>query len=258
MSTYCYYVYAYIRCNGIPYYIGKGKGNRAFIAHGRIKTPKDRSKIVFLEKNLSNVGACALERRYIRWYGRKNLDLDGVLHNLCEGGEGNTGPRTKEQLQKLNKGFVKYWNDDRRKEKAKNMLDLGDDNPLLRWFRENDHPRGMFGKKHSAKTKEKLSKLFDGKSYDERFGLEKAVTVARNISKSLSGRENTWMKNKTYEEIYGFEKAQEMRNIRSKKGRKILNYKQPTKIKCSHCHKLYDPGNLKRHLTRIAMVVDHA
>lgn len=56
-----YYVYAYLRkSDNTPYYIGKGKHNRAFVKHHGVSVPKDRSKIVFLEANLSNVGALAL------------------------------------------------------------------------------------------------------------------------------------------------------------------------------------------------------
>lgn len=99
-----YYVYAYLRSsNNTPYYIGKGKNNRAYDKHNHISTPKDKSKIVFLETNLSEIGALALERRYIRWYGRKNSG-NGILLNMTDGGEGVSGYKhTDETKQKLSK-----------------------------------------------------------------------------------------------------------------------------------------------------------
>lgn len=94
MSIYKFYVYAYLREDGSPYYIGKGSGQRTKQSHCVPVPPMDR--IIYLEKNLSEIGALALERRYIRWYGRKDNNT-GILRNLTEGGEGTSGYKQSHQ-----------------------------------------------------------------------------------------------------------------------------------------------------------------
>lgn len=83
-----YYVYFYLREDRTPYYVGKGKGYRAFARHsGCIQPPTDRIRIIMREC-FSEAEAFEMEKFFILLYGRKHIGT-GVLRNLTEGGEGN-------------------------------------------------------------------------------------------------------------------------------------------------------------------------
>lgn len=125
-----YYVYAYLRSKdsptakaGTPYYIGKGHKHRAYVKHTSVSVPADRSKIIFLETHLTEVGALALERRYILWWGRKDLGT-GILLNKTNGGEGtsNPSPEHREKIARANRGKSRKWTDTQRERSLQSRI----------------------------------------------------------------------------------------------------------------------------------------
>ncbi len=97
-----FYVYGFLReTDNTPYYIGKGKGNRAYSKERGVNPPKNKDKIVFLRQRLTEEKAFEWEMFYIKRYGRKDIGT-GILRNRTNGGEGASGAvRSKETRQKM-------------------------------------------------------------------------------------------------------------------------------------------------------------
>jgi hypothetical protein len=81
-----FYTYCYFDTNNKPYYIGKGKGRRAYRVHGNVSVPpKDR--ILILKDNLTEQEAFMHEMYMIFLFGKKTEG--GLLENKTDGGEIN-------------------------------------------------------------------------------------------------------------------------------------------------------------------------
>jgi len=107
-----FYTYLWLREDGTPYYVGKGKGYRGFTSDGHVvKCPtketikgyiyeRDDSRII-LQEFPSEEEAFEAEIFLIAYYGRKDLS-EGCLRNLTNGGEGVSGHiRTASHREKL-------------------------------------------------------------------------------------------------------------------------------------------------------------
>jgi hypothetical protein len=138
-----YYTYAYLREDGTPYYIGKGKAGRINNTLHNIHLPVKEERRIFLKKNLTDEEARKHEIYMIAVLGRKDLDT-GILRNMTDGGEGCAGrvlsEETKKKLSDSHKG-KKFTEEHKRKlsEAAKK-------------------------RKASEETREKMSKVFMGEN----------------------------------------------------------------------------------------------
>jgi hypothetical protein len=94
-----FYTYIWFRKNGTPFYVGKGSGNRAFSKKMHRQIPPEPSRVL-IEFWESEQEAFEMEKWYIKLFGRKD-NCTGILRNLTDGGEGNSGNVCSEKTRKL-------------------------------------------------------------------------------------------------------------------------------------------------------------
>ncbi len=102
-----FYTYAYLREDGTPYYVGKGKGRRLYKkGKGEVGKPTDKSRIIFLKQNLTEQEALNHEIYMIAVLGRIDLGT-GILRNKTDGGDGISGYKhSDEALRSLRERMI--------------------------------------------------------------------------------------------------------------------------------------------------------
>ncbi len=152
-----FYTYAYLREDRTPYYIGKGKGKRAYQKNRhRVKVP-DKNKIIFLKQNLTEEEAHNHEIYMIFVLGRKDLET-GILRNLSDGGEGCSGYKhnnqTKQKMKDNHKGTRGY----NHSEETKQIM-----SEKRKQYTGITHP--CYGRifSHTQQSKDKISKTLKGR-----------------------------------------------------------------------------------------------
>jgi hypothetical protein len=157
-----FYVYAYLRNDGTPYYIRKRSNKRAWLKHtGSGKLPNNLHRIYILEQNLTEIGALAIERRLIKWWGRKDLGT-GILRNTTDGGDGLSNP-SDEVRQLISKNTKKSLTGRKLSEEHKKNIGNASSNRTNETKKKiGDRQRGENHWTKREKNKDK--KLFNGKN----------------------------------------------------------------------------------------------
>ncbi len=184
-----YYTYAYLREDGTPYYIGKGKGERVYNkSKDEIKLPKDKSRIIFLKQNLTEEEAFKHEIYMIAVFGRKDLGT-GILRNKTDGGEGVSGYKHTEEIKaKMSQSRIGDKNPSKRPEVREKISQANKGRTTwIKGKKLSDETRKKMSKPKTEETKRKMSEARKGEK-NHNYGKPLSEETKRKISEANKGK----------------------------------------------------------------------
>ena len=165
-----YYTYAYLREDGTPYYIGKGKERsgkkyRITAQHPGIAIPTPSRQLILKTFDME-FDAYKHEMYMISVFGRKDLGT-GILHNRTGGGDGHTNMSdyARKRCSETHKGKVLS-------EETKRKI---------------SSTRKKRGYKCSEEQKQKYSKMYSGEG-NPNYGKNHSKETLKKISEGTRGK----------------------------------------------------------------------
>ncbi len=226
--------YAYIHCkpDGSPFYVGKGKGGRAY-EFKRPRNPYYANTVAKYGTPLVGKLDCSseeiafeLEKGLIKCLRRMGVKLT----NLTDGGDGTSGYRhddaAKEKCRIAASGPNNSWYGKKRPEHSEALK--GRKRPFVAaqmraWIAKHGHPNGMLGKKHSEETLELMRKRAEERKMAEKSsamfkGIPKSDEQKAKMAQSATG--HVWLNKAGKKTHCKEEKALELEKLGWKRGQK--------------------------------------
>lgn len=173
-----FYTYLWLREDGTPYYVGKGRNRRAL----RTGSPKDRTRIL-IQEYPSEADAFVAEMFLITYYGRKDQGT-GCLRNLTDGGDGLTRPsiEVRRKISESKKGKTLSIEHRRKLSIAGIGREVSEESRQKLSNAQKGVPCPNRSWSRSIETRRRMSEAQKGKRFSEEH--------CRNLSESKKGK--TW------------------------------------------------------------------